>query len=277
MAYGHSGSGRRVREGLLLALLLVFGAAPAAGAEVVRIAVASNFAATLERLARAYEETTATRLVISAGSSGKHFAQIRQGAPFDIFFSADDQRTRDLVAGGQAVADSRFVYAQGTLVLWSADAALVPEDGARFLGEGDYQRLAMANPRLAPYGAAAAAVLADLDITLARGRLVMGQNIGQTFNFVTTGNAEAGFVALSQVLNYERDHRAGSRWSPDPGSYPPILQEAVLLTEATAAAEGRNFLQWIRDSAEAREIIASDGYGLPARDPGGFPTRAHVR
>lgn len=264
----NTGGGRTAARGLLFALFFALGAVPAAGAEVVRIAVASNFAATLERLAQAYEEATGTRLVISAGSSGKHFAQIRQGAPFDIFFSADDRRTRDLVAGGQAVADSRFVYAQGTLVLWSTDSTRVPEDGERFLQEGDYQRLAMANPRLAPYGAAAAAVLANLDITMAPGRLVMGQNIGQTFNFVTTGNAEAGFVALSQVLNHERNHPAGSRWLPAPGSYPPIVQEAVLLTGAAAPAEGRAFLRWVRDSNDAREIIAADGYGLPARAAG---------
>jgi molybdate transport system substrate-binding protein len=209
-----------------------------------------------------YGPENGVRFAISGGSSGKHFAQIRQGAPFDIFFSADDQRTADLVASGHAVAGSRFVYAEGVLALWSPDPGLIPEDGVVFLKTGDYRHLAIANPRVAPYGAAAEAVMNAHGIEPGPGRLVTGQSIGQAFSFVTTGNAEVGFVALSQVIRHERQHGVGSRWIPGPDSYPPIVQEAVLITTARDPAAARAFLDWVRTSEAARQIIESDGYRL---------------
>jgi molybdate transport system substrate-binding protein len=246
---------------LILACVLLLAAAPAAATEL-RIAVAANFTATLDRLAEVYGPERGVRFAISSGSSGKHFAQIRQGAPFDLFFSADDQRTADLVASGHAVADSRFVYAEGVLALWSPDAGRIPMDGATFLNAGEYRRLAIANPRVAPYGVAAEAVMRALGIELPAGRLVTGQSIGQAFNFVTTGNAEVGFVALSQVITHERQHGTGSRWIPAPGSYPPIMQEAVLLTTARDPDAAAAFLDWVRHSEVARAVIESDGYRL---------------
>ncbi len=244
---------------LFIVCLVLLAAAPAAATEL-RIAVAANFTATLERLVEVYGAENAVRVAISSGSSGKHFAQIRQGAPFDLFFSADDQRTADLVASGHAVADSRFRYAEGVLVLWSPEADRVPEDGVAFLKGGEYRRVAMANPRVAPYGAAAAAVIDAHGIELAPGRIVTGQSMGQAFSFVITGNAEVGFVALSQVILHERQHGPGSRWVPAFETYPPIVQEAVLLTAARNPDAARAFLDWVRTSAAAWAVIASDGY-----------------
>jgi molybdate transport system substrate-binding protein len=245
----------------ILFLMVLLVAAPAMAAEL-RIAVAANFTATLERLAEFYGPENGVRFAISSGSSGKHFAQIRQGAPFDIFFSADDRRTADLVASGHAVADSRFVYAEGVLALWSPDPGWIPEDGVAFLKGDNYRHLAIANPRVAPYGAAAEAVMNVHGIEPGPGRLVTGQSIGQAFSFVTTGNAEVGFVALSQVIRHERQHGVGSRWIPGPDSYPPIVQEAVLITTARDPAAALAFLNWVRTSEAARQIIESDGYRL---------------
>ena len=240
-------------------LIMSLGMQVVSAAEL-RVAVAANFTATLERLAALYAEDNEVRFALSSGSSGKHFAQIRQGAPFDLFFSADDLRTAELEASGHAVTNSRFVYAEGVLVLWSPDARRIPEDGATFLKSGDYRRLAMANARVAPYGAAAAAVLHSYAVDLVPQRIVTGQSIGQTFNFVTTGNAEIGFVALAQVIVHERQHGSGSRWLPGAETYPPILQEAVLLTAAREPDAARSFLNWVQTSAAARDIIQADGY-----------------
>ena len=246
---------------LFLFYLLLMAAMPALATEI-RIAVAANFTATLERLAEVYGAENGVQFAISSGSSGKHFAQIRQGAPFDLFFSADDQRTADLVAGGHAVADSRFAYAQGLLVLWSPDSERIPDDAIALLQGSEYRRLAIANPRVAPYGTAAEAVMLAHGIEPGSGRLVTGQSIGQTFNFVTTGNADFGFVALSQVIHHERQHGAGSRWTPDPDSYPAIIQEAVLLGSAREPEAASVFLDWVRNSETARTLIEADGYRL---------------
>ncbi|MCA1804783.1 MAG: molybdate ABC transporter substrate-binding protein [Xanthomonadaceae bacterium] len=249
---------------LLLASLLSWLGAQLAAAEL-RAAVAANFAATLERLGQAYARETGTRLIISSAASGKHYAQIRQGAPFDLFFSADDRRSRDLVRSGHALPDSPFVYAEGVLVLWSPTAGRIPQDGLAFLKSDDYPRLAMANPRIAPYGSAAMAVLERHDIRLAPDQLVRGQSVGQAFNFLVTGNAPAGFVALSQVIDHERRHGPGSRWLPRPDDYPPIRQEVVLLTTARNPKTAQRFLHWIRQDPVAAAIILADGYRLPDR------------
>lgn len=249
---------------LLLCSCLLWFAGPTAAAEL-RVAVAANFAATLERLGEAHAREIGTRLVISSAASGKHYAQIRQGAPFDLFFSADDRRTRDLLESGHALPESRFVYAEGVLVLWSPAAGRIPPDGLAFLKGGDYQRLAMANPRSAPYGSAAMALLGRHGIQLPPDRLVRGQSIGQAFNYLVTGNAQAGLVALSQVIDHERRHGPGSRWLPRPEDYPPIRQEVVLLTGAGNPEAARRFLHWIRQDPVAAEIILADGYRLPTR------------
>ncbi|MGM0476794.1 MAG: molybdate ABC transporter substrate-binding protein [Pseudomonadota bacterium] len=248
---------------MLVSSLLVLSTHPVHAEEPLRIAVASNFAGTMERLAELHEHQHGVSSRISSGSSGKHYAQIRQGAPFDVFFSADDVRTAELAEEGHGIADTRQVYARGRLVLWSRDPDRIPEDGAAFLASADDQRLAMANPRLAPYGAAAEAVMDSLNLERPPGRVVVGQNIGKTFNFVTTGNAAIGFVALSQVRDWERENGAGSRWLPDADRYPPVIQEAIVLSDSDRTDAARELLAWMREDPDARAVIEEDGYGLP--------------
>ncbi len=247
---------------LLLLVLLTVWVLPVSAGEL-RVAVAANFTATLERLAEVYREETGTRLSISSGSTGKHYAQIVQGAPYDLFFAADDRRSRDLVERGLASAASRFVYAEGVVVLWSPEPGRIPEHGPKLFEQDEPLRIAIANPRVAPYGAAARALLAAHGIELPPRRLVTGQSLGQAFNFIATGNTDAGFVALSQVIVYEREHGAGSRWEPAIGSYPPVVQEAVALNRSADPAAAQGFLDWVRTDPTARAIIKADGYRLP--------------
>lgn len=255
------------RLGRSLAWLPVYLAllwAPYGASAELRIAVAANFADTLQQLVEHYQslhpEFTAS---VSSASSGKHFAQIRQGAPFHLFFSADDQRTADLVASGDAPASSRFTYALGRLMLWSADPQLIPDDGLALLRSGEFTRLAIANPRVAPYGAAAVALLDHAGVTLRRGQLVTGQSLGQAFNFVSSGNAPLGFVAASQVIVHERQHPAGSYWLPPADTYPAIVQEAVLLKTGMDHPWAEAFLTWVACDAEAQNIVQTGGYLIP--------------
>ena len=247
----------------LVGLVTVLLSGVTQAAEPLRIAVAANFATTMERLAQAYEQQHGVASQISSGSSGKHYAQIRQGAPFDVFFSADNLRTADLEKEGHGVAGSRQVYALGRLVLWSPNPDLIPADGAALLASNQYRRLAMANPRVAPYGTAAEALLEGLALTLPRGRVVIGQSLGQTLNFVTSGNAEIGFIALSQANIYERERGAGSRWLPPEDGYPAIIQEAIVLNASNQQEAALKLLAWMRDDPTARAIIEEDGYHLP--------------
>lgn len=255
---------RRVCRSLRWPALLALLWAPYSLSAELRVAVAANFTHTLQQLVAHYQslhpEFSAS---ISSASSGKHFAQIRQGAPFHVFFSADDQRTADLVASGDASAASRFAYAYGQLMLWSLDPQLIPEDGLALLRSGEFPRLAIANPRVAPYGAAAEALLEHSGVTLRRGQLVTGQSIGQAFNFISSGNVALGFVAASQVLVHERQNPAGSRWLPPTEIYPPIAQEAVLLKSGAGHPWAEDFLAWVACDPVARELIRTDGYWLP--------------
>ncbi len=222
----------------------------------LRIAVAANFAPTLEQLAEAFRRETPAAIPVTLvpGSTGKHYAQIRHGAPFDAFFAADAARPERLEREGRIVPGSRFTYALGCLVLWSPDPDRVDADGRVLAGDG-FRRLAIANPRLAPYGRAAREVLEGLDLwARLQPRLVRGENIAQAFQYVASGNAELGFVACSQVIG-----RAGSRWPPDPARHAPIVQQAVLLRDSPAA---RAFLDFVRSPA-ARARIRAAGYGLP--------------
>jgi molybdate transport system substrate-binding protein len=224
----------------------------------VRVAVATNFAEPMAVLAARFAEATGDRVVPVFGSTGKHYAQIKHGAPFAAFLAADIERPARLEADGAAVAGSRFTYALGRVVLWSPRAGYVDAHG-RVLGDGDYHHLAIANPTLAPYGRAAQEVLQARGLwdTLA-GRLVRGEDIGQAFHFVESGNAELGFVAYSQV---KRPGHApqGSLWEVPQRLYRAIEQQAVLLQDDATA---RAFLTFLR-GPEARAIIADYGYGLP--------------
>jgi len=244
--------------GLLAGLLVVL----PLRAEPLNVAVAANFRAPMQDIAAAFEAETGQALALSFGASGKFFAQISNGAPFAVFFSADQAKPRKLEQEGLAVAGTRSTYAIGALVLWSADDTLVESDGA-ILKHGRFERLALANPRLAPYGAAAVEALTALDLAAStRDSWVMGQNISQTYQFVHSGAAALGLVAHSQVTTDGRITR-GSTWRVPEGLYAPIRQDAVLLRAAADNPVARQLLAFVRGPT-ARGLIERYGYRLPA-------------
>lgn len=249
--------------GLGLLLVLGAGGAPAHAGDAL-VAVAANFKDIVERIQLDFEAATDHRLTLSVGSTGMLYAQIVNGAPYDVMLSADQARPIRLEAEGQAVAGSRFTYAVGRLVLWSADATLIPPGDDRppaLLTDGGFRRLALAQPDLAPYGAAARDVLQAYNVWDSfRPKLVMGENIGQTFAMVATGNAELGFVAWSSVLARPEDAR-GSAWLPPQGFYAPVRQDAVLLSRAADNPAATAFLAFLQCPA-ARAVIIEFGYGL---------------
>ena len=240
---------------IVFGLLLI---SAASMADEIRIAVASNFVGTMKILANEFERDTEHRVVLIPGSTGKHYAQIINGAPFDVFFAADVKRPELLDRQGLIVPSSRFTYAIGKLALWSALERAIDSEG-RVLVEGDFRYLAIANPKLAPYGRAAEEVIRSKGAWIAiQDRLVRGENIAQTFQFVSSGNAELGFVAYSQIVKLGEVFQ-GSYWVVSENLYSPIKQQAVLLTNNEVA---RAFLVYLK-SAEALEIIQSFGYGTP--------------
>jgi molybdate transport system substrate-binding protein len=262
-----SGSSARFgpRSVASLFLLLATGSMSAPGGaagETLRLAVASNFREPLEAIGERFEASSGHRLVISPGSTGKQFAQISHGAPFDLFLAADAARPRLLEERGLAVAGSRFTYALGRLVLWSSRAGLVDPDGRVLEGQA-FSRLSLANPRHAPYGAAAREVLERRGVWEAvERRLVRGENVAQAFQFVASGSVELGFIALSQLYGDGRED-AGSSWRVPAELHAPIEQQVVLLRDGVAA---RSFLEHLR-SPQSRELIREFGYSLPGDPP----------
>ena len=233
-----------------------------ASAEEVRVAVASNFLGTMNELITNFQEDTGHTVVVSSGSSGKLYAQIKNGAPFDVFFSADAKRPKLLEEEGLAVKGSRFVYAVGRLTLWSPDSNVVNGEGKAVLADGDFEHLAIANPKTAPYGMAAKQTLEMLDLwELLKDRIIQGENIGQTFQFVFSKNARLGFVALSQVLD-PKINGSGSRWDVPISFHDPLDQEAVLLVTGKKNAVAQAFLDFVQ-GAKSLAIIERFGYGLP--------------
>lgn len=228
-------------------------------ADELRVATASNFLATLRVLAPAFEQETGIKLHISAASTGKLYAQIRHGAPYDVFLAADAHRPQLLEQQGLVVAGSRFSYAHGQLVLWR------PSPGTVALSLGHLRqttgRLAIANPKTAPYGEAARAVLKNLDLWQSlQDRLIRGENIGQTFQFVSSGSVSLGLVARTQVLQIGADPRDVLLIPAQ--HYPPIDQQAVLLAAGRNQTQAQHFLTWLR-SDTARKTISARGYALP--------------
>ena len=245
------------RQCLLLLLLCALPTSHAR-AEEIRVAVASNFRQAFSAAALRFEEQSGHDVTLIAGSTGKHYAQILNGAPFDAFFAADAARPLRLESERRIVPGSRFTYAIGKLVLWSADQSLV-DAGGNVLRSGSYRHLAIANPELAPYGVAARQVLQTLGLWDGlRDKLVRGENIGQAFQFVVTGNAELGFVARSQLETPGHEF-GGSAWEPPQALYDPIAQQAVLLRDSRA---GRGFMAFMRGK-EARALIRAYGYDVP--------------
>ncbi len=237
----------------------LFLSAPLQAAEL-SVAVAANFTAPMQKIAAAFEKETGHKLALSFGSTGKFYAQIKNGAPFEVLFAADDETPARLEQEGQSVAGTRFTYAIGKLVLWSKQPGLVDGKGG-VLRTGSFERIALADPKLAPYGAAAMQTLTQLGLadTLSS-KFVQGENIGQAYQFVATQNAPLGFVALSQVYAEGRVTE-GSAWIVPETLYEPIRQDALILAKGkdnTAAAELMRYLQG--DAAKA--VIRSYGYGL---------------
>ena len=245
-------------RGVLIGVGVWFGVGLAA-AEEIQIAVASNFSQVAKVLAARFEDSSAHRVTLIPGSTAKHFAQIENGAPFDIFLAADSRHPQELEDSGTAVKGTRFTYAFGELVLWSPRANYVDGEG-RVLETGDYRHLAVANPDLAPYGTAAREVLVSMRLWEAlQDRTVRGENIGQAFQFVASGNAELGFVARSQIIGISSPAMTGSYWQIPQRLYSPIEQQAVLVRDHAAAWDFIDFLK----SDPARAIIQQNGYSVP--------------
>lgn len=244
----------------LLTSLLCLALAGAAWADDVQVAVAANFTAPMKTIAAEFAKATGHTATLSFGATGRFYTQIKNGAPFDVFLSADDETPAKLEQEGAAVSGSRFTYATGQLVLWSAQPDFVDAQG-EVLKKGNFKNIALAAPKLAPYGAAAIETLTQLGLLdSVSPKFVQGESIGQTFGFVSTGNAELGFVALSQV--YENGKiKSGSAWIVPERLHSPIRQDAVILARAKdnkAAAALAEFLK----SEKARAVIRAYGYTI---------------
>ena len=226
----------------------------------VQVAVAANFAAPFQKIAADFAAATGHTAVTVVGATGKFHAQVKAGAPFEVLLAADDETPRKLIGEGFAVKGSAFTYAVGKLVLWSAQPGVVDAQG-EVLKKGAFAHLAVANPKLAPYGAAAMETLKALGLSEALApKIVQGENIAQTFQFVSTGNAELGFVALSQVAQPGKP-AVGSHWLVPAKYHTPILQDAVLLNKGVGKPAAQALLSYLRSDA-AKAVIQSYGYGL---------------
>ncbi len=225
-----------------------------------QIAVAANFAEPIKAVAAVLEKTTGHTLSVALGATGKLYAQIKNGAPFDVLLAANTAATVALEQDGLAKAGSSFTYANGKLVLWSADATKVDARGDVLKSTG-FRRLAYANPKTAPYGEAAVQTIDKLGLTTALApKLVQGESIGQAFNFVHTGNAELGFVAMSQVLAGGK-LKSGSMWVVPQALYRPIQQNAVLLQRGANNPAAVALVKLLQ-SPNIRDLIRSYGYDI---------------
>lgn len=239
---------------------LVGGGLLPAQAGEVQVAVASNFTAPMQAMAVAFERETGHTVRMSFGASGKFYAQIKHGAPFEVLLSADDEKPAQLEKDGLTVPGSRFTYALGTLVLWSAQAGLVDAKG-EVLTQGGFHKLAIAAPKLAPYGAAAMEVLSGMGVLAAvQPKLVQGENIAQTYQFVSTGNAELGFVALSQVMKDGVLNAGGSAWIVPAKLHRPIRQDAVLLAKGRGNVAAEALLAYLKTD-KTQTLLRAYGYG----------------
>jgi len=251
---------RRLR---LLGSLLVSTAgliSSAAMAADVQVAVAANFTAPMQVIAAEFEKDTGHRAVLSFGSTGKFYAQIKNGAPYELLLSADSMTPEKLELEGAAMPSTRFTYAVGKLVLWSSRPDFVDSEG-RVLYRGEFKHLALPNPKLAPYGAAALEVMKGMGVLeTAQPKFVLGENLPQAYQFVVSGNAELGFLALSQVM---KDGKliGGSVWMVPADRYAPIRQDAVVLTSAAGNPAATALLDYLKQE-KAQAVIRTFGYDL---------------
>ncbi len=245
----------------LSALVLSLLAVVAARADEVQVAVAANFTGPMQVISALFEKDTGHKTVLSFGATGKFYAQIKNGAPFEVLLSADDETPARLAKEGAAVGGSAFTYAIGKLVLWSANPDLIDGSGA-ILKKGGFKHLAIANPKTAPYGAAALQTMGKLGVAeTLKPLFVQGENISQTQQFVVTGAAELGFVAYSQVIKNDKIG-SGSGWVVPENLYDPIRQDAVILAKGKDKAAAAALLSYLK-SPKAAAVIKSFGYSLP--------------
>ncbi len=249
----------KIMKPLCLAILLVI--APFTHAETTLVAVASNFTKPMTEITAEFEKATGHNAKLSFGSSGKFVSQLENGAPFEIFLAADEKAPLKLEQAGLAVMNSRFTYALGKLVLWSNTENYVDSQG-EILSKGNFQHISLADPKLAPYGAAALEALQNKNLLdKLQPLFVLGENISQTHQFISTGNVELGFVALSQVSENGK-FTSGSGWIVPQTLYSPIKQDAVLLTLGAGNPAAKALLEYLK-SAPALAIIKKYGYDLP--------------
>ncbi|HPQ93959.1 MAG: molybdate ABC transporter substrate-binding protein [Thiothrix sp.] len=248
-----------LKTGIRISLILLLGSTGVQAADV-HVAVAANFTKPMETIAAGFEKASGNKVIASFGSSGKLLEQIKNGAPFEVFLSADQKRPQAVEAADLAVPDSRFTYAIGSLVLWSAQEGVVDDKG-EVLKSGQFQHIAIANPETAPYGKAALETMSGLGVLEAlQPKIVQGDSIAQTHAFVSSGNAELGFVALSQVIN-DGEISEGSSWVVPLDMYEPIRQDAVLLKTGENNAAAKALLAYLQSDA-ARAVIAAFGYAV---------------
>lgn len=227
-------------------------------ADEVQVAVAANFTAPAKLIAESFEKETGHKAQLSFGATGKFYAQIKNGAPFEVLLAADDSTPAKLVAEGAAISGSNFTYATGRLVLWSAKAGVVDDKG-EVLKQGEFRHVSIANPRLAPYGAAAVEALTSLKLLDAiQPKFVMAENIAQAHQFIATGNAELGFIALSQVMK-DGKFGAGSAWIVPTSLHQPIRQDVVILDKGKGKPAAEAWLKYLRGD-KAKAVIKSFGY-----------------
>ncbi len=244
----------------LWATLLAILTTGAVQAEEVNVAIAANFTAPMNAIAAEFARDTGHKAKLAFGSTGKFYAQIKNGAPFQMLLAADDETPAKLEKEGIAAPGTRFTYAIGSLVLWSAKPGVVDDQG-EVLKRGGFNKLALANPKLAPYGKAAVEVLTGMGLLdKVSPKFVQGENIAQTYQFVSTGNAELGFVALSQVMK-DGKVTSGSAWIVPGNLHTPIRQDAVILSNGKDNAAAGALAQYLRGE-KAKAIIRSYGYGI---------------
>ena len=247
-------------KGICIGALAALAMCVVARAGEVNVAVAANFTAPMNVIAESFEQDTGHKAKLAFGSTGRFYAQIKNGAPFDVLLSADDETPAKLVQENVAEGASRFTYAIGSLVLWSAKPGFVDAKG-EVLRRGLYGKLALANPKTAPYGRAAIETLTKLGLmSAAEPKFVQGESIAQTFQFVSSGNAELGFVALSQVMK-DGKVQEGSAWVVPADLHEPIRQDAVLLTAGRSNLAAQALLDYLK-SEKARQVIRSFGYAF---------------
>lgn len=233
----------------------------AALADNVNIAVAANFTAPMKNLVAQFEKGTAHKVAVSLGATGKFYAQIKTGAPFDVFLSADGETPARLEKEGNAVTGSRFTYAVGRLALWSATPGFVDAQG-EVLKSGTFANIALASPKLAPYGAAAVQTMIRLGLlAVLEPKFVQGESIGQAYSFVATGNAALGFVALAQVFE-DGKIKTGSGWIVPARLHRPLRQDAVILARGKDNKGAADFMRFLKTNT-SRAVIRSYGYETP--------------